>query len=92
MDHKTFINGLSRLCGRDNADTERMADELIRTIRELSSELDTVAVPGFGSFTTLKSEEYITTDNDSGKTMLYPPKVAIHFTAGSMLKKRFNHE
>lgn len=92
MDHKTFINGLSRQCGRDNADTERLVADLVRIIRETSSELDSVALPGFGSFVPVKENEYIAVDPDSGKTMLYPPQVSIKFNAGSMLKKRFSHE
>lgn len=92
MDHKTFINGLSRQCGRDTADTERLVAALVKTIREISSELDCVALPGFGTFVPVKQDEYVAADPDNGKTMLYPPHVSIKFNAGSMLKKRFSHE
>lgn len=92
MDHKTFINGLSRQCGRDNTETEQLVADLVRIIRETSSELDSVALPGFGSFVPIKEDEYVANDPESGKAMLYPPHVSIKFNAGSMLKKRFSHE
>lgn len=92
MDHKTFISGLQRQCGRSAADTERLTAELVRIIRETSADLDSVAVPGFGMFVPRKHDEYVAVDSKSGKTMLYPPHVTVEFNAGSMLKKRFSHE
>lgn len=92
MDYKTFISGLQRQCGHDNVTTERLTAELVKIIREASADLDSVAIPGFGMFAAQKHDEYVATDSESGKTMLYPPHVTIEFNAGSMLKKRFTHE
>lgn len=92
MDYKTFISGVQRQCGRDAADTERLTAALVRIIRESNADLDSVAVPGFGTFAPHKHDEYVAVDSESGKTMLYPPRMTVEFNAGSMLKKRFSHE
>ena len=92
MDNKTFINGLSRKLGIDTANVNQLTDALITAIRASACDLDSVALPGFGHFDTIKTDEYIAVDPKDGITKLFPPSVSLSFTPGSMLKKRLSHE
>lgn len=92
MDNKTFINSLAERCGRDNADVLRLVEGLASVLRERCGNLATVAVPAFGSFSAVKTDEHVATDPATGKTMLYPPEIKLTFTPGSMLKKHIRNE
>lgn len=92
MDHNTFITGLARQLGKDVQEVDSLVGCLAKTIKENASELDSVAIPGFGRFDAVKNEEYISTDLSTGRRILFPPEIKFNFTAGSMLKKRFSHE
>lgn len=61
-------------------------------VRERLSELDTIAIPGFGNFVSVKKSERIETDPATGKLMLMPPRIAVEFVAGSILKKHLPDE
>lgn len=49
--------------------------------------LESVAIPGFGSFTPVKHEERVETDAESGRRTLLPPHIAVNFIPGSKLRK-----
>lgn len=61
-------------------------------VREKISDLDTIAIPGFGNFVSIKRLERIETNPTTGKQMLYPPKITVEFVAGSILKKQLPDE
>lgn len=92
MDHNTFISGLARQIGKSDKEVAALTESLAETIREISCNLDNVAIPGFGRFETEKKDEYIAEDPHDGITKLYPPSVSISFIPGSMMKKRLSHE
>ena len=92
MDHNTFIAGLARQAGKNPAEVKNLTSALIASIKNSLCDLDTVAIPGFGRFEAVKTEEYIAVDKADGITKLFPPAVAVKFIAGSMLKKRMKHE
>lgn len=87
MDHKTFISGLSRQIGKDYDETDSLVEALTQVIREDACNLDAVAIPGFGRFNAIKTDEHISED-DEGRKYLYPPHISVEFIAGSKLKKR----
>lgn len=92
MDNKTFITGLARKLGIATDNVDQLTDALIAAIKNSACNLDSVAIPGFGRFDTVKSDEYIAVDKADGINKLFPPTVSMSFTPGSMLKKRLSHE
>lgn len=90
MDHKNFIAGLSRQTGKSIPETETIVENLTKLIKDNLCNLDAVAIPGVGRFNPVKTDEHISED-DEGRSMLYPPHVGVEFVAGSQLKNRFKN-
>lgn len=87
MEYKTFINTLSRSCGMDTKRTGAFAELLKDVIVHSLTEMNDVAIPGFGTFCAAKTDEYITVDTDTGQRILMPPSVKVKLRVGSGLKK-----
>ncbi len=92
MDHNTFISTLAKRIGQSSDETAALVNALADNIKNAASELNAVAIPGFGRFEAIKKEEYVAVDRTDGQTKLFPPEITITFTPGSMLKKRLIHE
>lgn len=92
MDNKTFIRGLSRQLGIAVEDVEHLSDALVSAIKATACDLDSIAIPGFGRFDAVKTDEYTAIDPTDGINKLFPPSVSLSFSPGSMLKKRLSHE
>lgn len=90
MDHKTFIQRLSRTIGEDQHTTAAMTDALAAVLRTAASGRTSVAVPSFGTFTPVKADEEIVTDRVTGRRMLLPPQVTVEFVPAAMLRKRLS--
>lgn len=88
MDSKTFIARLSKRLELSHQQTQALASDLTAIIAETGAELDSVAVPGFGTFTTRKTDEHITVDPASGERLLVPPSITMHFTPSVVMRKK----
>lgn len=88
MDNSTFTSRLSKRLGRSSAETQKLIDALAGVIRQAASDLDTVAIPSFGSFVPVKDEETVTTDRSTGRRILLPPSVTLSFRPASSLVRR----
>ena len=66
-----------------------MADALATALLERCRALDAVAIPGFGTFSAMKTDEYVAT-HDDGRRTLMPPHISVTFTPGSMLRKHLS--
>lgn len=66
-----------------------MAEALAALVRERAGKLDSVAVPGFGTFAPEKVKEHVETDS-AGRNMLMPPGITLKFNPGSMLRKHLS--
>ncbi|MDE6161493.1 MAG: HU family DNA-binding protein [Muribaculaceae bacterium] len=66
-----------------------MANALATAIRECCANFDSVAIPGFGTFSTVKTDEYVCELNDGSRTLM-PPHIAASFSPGSMLRKHLS--
>lgn len=51
-------------------------------------EEDSVAIPGFGTFTPEKQEEYVADDPVSGHRMLFPPNISLTYQPSVLLRKK----
>jgi nucleoid DNA-binding protein len=87
MNNQSFNTNLSQRLDSDSKSAGSMAEALTELLRNHLAQLDTIAIPGFGTFIPTKTDEYVDTDATTGKRTLMPPSIKIHFRAGSRLKK-----
>lgn len=88
MDSKTFASKLSQRIGITPQETTNLIEGLSQTIAELGANLDSAAIPGFGTFTTVKTDEQVVTDPETGDRLLVPPSVCLNFQASVVLRKK----
>lgn len=88
MDNKTLITRLGTTLGRDTSEVSALIEGLCKVFKECGSDLDSVAVPGFGTFKAEKSDEHIDIDDSTGKRTLFPPKISIEFQPSIVLRKK----
>jgi nucleoid DNA-binding protein len=87
MDNKSFNTSLTHRLDTDAKTASGMADALTMLLRNHLAQLDTIAIPGFGTFIPTKTDEHVATDPQTGHRKLVPPSISLSFRAGSRLKK-----
>ncbi|MDE6684982.1 MAG: HU family DNA-binding protein [Duncaniella sp.] len=90
MDSKTFNSRLASLLKRNADETSTLTDALSKLLTETGSELDSIAIPGFGTFTTVKADESVITDTVTGKRTLMPPSITMTFQPSVVLRKKMS--
>lgn len=86
MEKGNFIQRLAKASGHDMAAAAELSDILTGLLASALADCNTVAIPGFGTFTHTKTDEYVATDPE-GHRMLMPPAITAGFTPGSKLRK-----
>ncbi len=80
---KELVRRLAEASGCD----AKTAEEMLSAIAELCAAMDAVAVPGFGTFMPVKTDERISTE--SGQRVLLPPAINVMFNPSVLLRKQF---
>ena len=88
MDYKSFRRILADKLGRKTSDIDALVEGLAIVLRQSCGELDSVAIPTFGTFAAKKHDEEVITDLATGKKLLVPPEISVDFRPGAMLTKR----
>ena len=88
MDNKQLNDTISKRMGRSSADVAKLLAALVATIKERCGELDSIAIPGFGTFEAKKKLERIVVNPGTGKRMLVPPKITLSFKPSALLKSK----
>lgn len=88
MESKELIDLIAHRIERSSSDTEKLLEGFVATLRERCSMLDSIAVPGFGTFEAKKKSERVTVNPATGKKMLVPPKIALTFKSSALLKSK----
>lgn len=88
MDNKKLIETVAANLGRSKADVGKLVDALAGVMRTRCGELDSVVVPGFGTFEPKKRNERVMIHPSTGKRMLVPPKVVLGFKVSNVLKAK----
>nr|MBD5376451.1 HU family DNA-binding protein [Bacteroides sp.] len=83
----SFNTRVAEAVGMDVKTVNRLTDMLTGIIKDSLCDGQTIAVPGFGEFTTAKTEERVDTGED-GKRMLLPPAINVIFNPSASLRKR----
>lgn len=92
MDYKQFRRRLADRLHRQNADIDALTEGLSMVVSKACSDLDSVAVPAFGTFVATKHDEEISVDLSTGERMLMPPEITVDFVTGGMLAKKMRNE
>lgn len=88
MNTKKIITELSKRINREETDILSLLDGLAVVFKENLSDLNIIAVPGFGEFIPVKTAERISNDKDSGKRILYPPQISVEFKQSALVRKK----
>lgn len=88
MDNKTLIETLSKRLGRNKTEVSSMINGLSMVIKNRCSDMDVVAIPGFGSFEAKKRLERVSVHPQTGKRLLIPPKITLTFKPSALLKQK----
>lgn len=75
---------------RSPEETATLTDAFSKLMAETGTELDSVAVPGFGTFSTVKTDESIVTDAATGRRTLLPPSIRMSFQPSVVLRKKMS--
>ncbi|MDE6397219.1 MAG: HU family DNA-binding protein, partial [Muribaculaceae bacterium] len=92
MDNRSFLNTVAKATGLDSKSAGRLVEKLSASIADSLAEENPVAIPGFGNFSPVTTDEHIETDTDSGKRRLVPPSVSVSFEPASRLKKAISNK
>ncbi len=93
MDSKTFTQKLAANLGYDTKRTANFIDKFATILRTNAVDMNTVAVPSFGSFVPTKFDETIVQDHSTGKRLMLPPQISLEFQPAAMLRKKLSgHE
>lgn len=84
---KNFLTELGSRLGRDRKSTQALLEALRASLAQHCGELQSVAVPGFGTFAASKRKEQVSRDLSTGRAVLLPPEVLIEFLPASKLRK-----
>ncbi len=88
MDNKKLVETLAERLGRSDDDVSNLLEGLAGVLRTRCAELDSVVVPGFGTFEPRKRNERVMVNPKTGKRMLLPPKVVLGFKVSNVLKSK----
>lgn len=88
MDNKALIQKLSEKLDKPQKDISMLIDGFVEIIKEACSDMDTVAIPGFGNFEPKKRAERVNVHPSTGKKILIPPKVVLNFKMSAVMKQK----
>ncbi|MDE6085033.1 MAG: HU family DNA-binding protein [Muribaculaceae bacterium] len=71
-------------------DSEKILANLSKIIADALKNGDSVALPGFGTFNTAKSDEYV--GEIDGESYLFPPRIDVIFTPALKLSKQLKEK
>lgn len=87
MDNTKLIDILSDRLGCEKEDVTSMLEAFTHIVKDKCSDMDNIALPGFGSFEPKMRKERIVVMPSTGKKMLVPPKISLTFKPSAILKQ-----
>ena len=88
MTNRDLQSALALKLGKSKADVAKLMDAFVATVQARCGELDAIALPGFGTFEGVKTDEHIEVDAKTGKRMLCPPSIKLVFNMSHALKNK----
>lgn len=88
MDTKGLIEKVAADLDMSREQASEILDSLCGLVGEKCADLDSIAIPGFGSFEPRKKNERVTVHPSTGRRMLVPPKISLSFRPSALLKQK----
>ena len=88
MDNKKLVETVAANLGRSPKDVSKLLESFAGILRTRCSDLDSVVVPGFGTFEPMKRNERVMLQPSTGRRMLVPPKITLGFKVSNVLKTK----
>ena len=88
MQYKTLADLLAVKLNMTRDEVDALCDSLGEIIGKYGCDMDTVSIPGFGSFEPRKREERESVNPATGVRMLLPPKMVLGFRPSGVLKRK----
>lgn len=92
MDNRQFVQRLADKTGLQHRDITAAIESLADAIASHCAALDSVAIPGFGTFAADKADEYVTVDPLTMKRSLVPPEIRSTFRPSVILRNRISRK
>ncbi|MBD5231178.1 MAG: HU family DNA-binding protein [Muribaculaceae bacterium] len=92
MDTKTLLDQISSECELSKNEAASLLETLVDTVASRCAEMDTVTLPGFGSFEPKKRMERVMVMPGTGRRMLMPPKLVLSFKPSAVLKQKLREQ
>ena len=91
MDNKLFIKRLSESTQRSPKEVETLIDGIVSIFKDKCKNMESIAIPGFGTFEPRKRLERINVHPSTGKKILIPPKITLSFKMSGVLKQKLKN-
>lgn len=88
MDNKKLVETIASNMGRTTQDINKLIEAFAGVLRTRCGEMDSVIVPGFGTFEPKKRNERVMQHPKTGKRILVPPKIVLGFKVSNVLKAK----
>lgn len=88
MDNKKLVETVATNLGRSADDVSKLLEAFAGVLRTRCGEMDSVIVPGFGTFEPKKRNERVMVHPSTGRRMLVPPKIVVGFKVSNVLKTK----
>lgn len=88
MKSTELIVQLSSITGWSDEKVSSMLSGVTEAIKAYCSEVDSVAIPGFGTFVAQKTDEHVSPSPTHGQKMIYPPAITVNFKSSVVLRKK----
>ena len=88
MDTKALLDIIIEKTGIDISTAELLLDSLVEVTGSECSDMNSIALPGFGSFEPKKRQERVAVHPSTGRRMLIPPKITLSFRPSALLKQK----
>lgn len=86
MDYKSLTSRLSMTTGLPQQEIENKITALANALATTAQSLNSVAIPGFGTFSPLKTDEHVVSQPDGTRTLM-PPAISVQFKSSVILRK-----
>ena len=86
METKNITGALAKALQIDAHEVNALNAAFAQALKDYAAQLDTVSIPGFGSFASCKHVERVVVED--GKRVLLPPSIEMKFRPSVVLRKR----
>ncbi|MDE5967727.1 MAG: HU family DNA-binding protein [Muribaculaceae bacterium] len=90
MDNKQYITALAKRTGLDYKTAAEALTTLASIMKNEFLEGNSIAIPGFGTFSPVKVGEEIVNDLATGSKLLLPPSISLQFSPANSFINKLN--